>query len=76
MLKDHTILCSTGFILIHIEAGMPPSANVRDELLDLALGPKELGPPLGQSQFYYLYGSQCCAAYCRAAIEASNKALV
>jgi len=34
---------------------MPPSANVLDDLrFDLALGQIKLGPPLGQSQFYYL----------------------
>jgi hypothetical protein len=40
MLKDHTsfaALASSSFI--HIEAGMPPSANVRDDLrADRALG--------------------------------------
>lgn len=48
---------------IHIEAGMPPSANVRGDLrFDLALGQIKLGPPLGRSQFYYLFNFQCYAA--------------
>jgi len=41
---------------IHIEAGMPPSANVLEDDLrfDLALGQIKLGPPLGQSQVLLL----------------------
>ena len=38
-----------------LPSAMPPSANVLDDLrFDLALGQIKLGPPLGQSQFYYL----------------------
>jgi len=71
MMKDHTILI--------IEAGMPQSANVRYDLqFDLALGQIKTGPPFGQSRCitHPTFNTTQLAAYCRAAIDASNRSLV
>jgi hypothetical protein len=43
---------------------MPPGKNVLDDLrFDLVLGQIKLGPPLGQSQFNYLFSFTAYLTY-------------
>jgi hypothetical protein len=74
------MICKTDELFLHCDlpSTIPPSANVLDDRrFDLALGQIKLGPPLGQSQFYYLSNFQCYTAYCCRATRASlSKALV